>query len=784
MTSHQDDLSVVRSSAGDRPPASGSPVSIHATQINQPQLETAPYDTLSDNAVNGLDAFDSEPSQLIDSTDHRQSGDRLPQSLPSQVHHLEAQSHRLLASLHPTTLAVEWANNSFLAISEQVSLHETDSDIAQLCAFHRLYRLIQAIYPHPLPQWRLLDEPIIVRICSSGSRSRYIQTWLRSDALQFTIHQSVADVCLSLDLADLDLTAHDPLTWQAIFNDSDGLNYRCRQLLERLTNGALSCAGSLFLEGFDITAQESIRRITQLLVDQNSVLQLEKFEQVNAQMCELFRADNTAIVCFQRRKVRLFMGDVSDELNVAEYSFDDLQGGQMMEAIANRRIMIEPDLQDQCFTELGQRLLALGVRSLLLIPLMAEHVTCGHHAQNPIGLVGVLSRTPHQFDAVDHRRAEQLMPAFTAALSTALRQMYHRQFINSIHPSVEWRFIQEAERRSLGMMPEPIVFQHVFPLYGISDIRGSSQERNRAIQSDLLKQLRLGLAIVEALCEVQAGTFVEQLRLDVLDKITELEHDITVGAEVTISRYLSDRLEVHFENFANSHPVVKPVIETYQKACHPQQGGVYHARAHYDFLLGQITNRLRTTWDEWQENMQQVIPHYCDVEVTDGIDHMIYAGAAIAAQFSPFYLQSLRYEQLRAVCACAQTAFDIQAEFDSPLEVTHLVLVQDSTVDIFHDEDTERLFDVRGTRDTRYEIVKKRIDKAVDADRKTRITQPGMLTIVYSTEQEEEEYREYLRYLVRERWIKETIQTGDVEPLQGVSGLKFMRVSVLPRNLE
>jgi hypothetical protein len=46
--------------------------------------------------------------------------------------------------------------------------------------------------------------------------------------------------------------------------------------------------------------------------------------------------------------------------------------------------------------------------------------------------------------------------------------------------------------------------------------------------------------------------------------------------------------------------------------------------------------------------------------------------------------------------------------------VTHLVLVQDLTVDIIHDENTEKLFEVRGTRDIRYEIVKKRIDKAVD----------------------------------------------------------------------
>lgn len=176
--------------------------------------------------------------------------------------------------------------------------------------------------------------------------------------------------------------------------------------------------------------------------------------------------------------------------------------------------------------------------------------------------------------------------------------------------------------------------------------------------------------------------------------------------------------------------------------------------------------------------MQKVTTHYCDIESTDGIDHMIYAGASIDPNFGSFHLCSLRYEQLRAICDCGRTAFEIQAKYNTQMEVTHLVLVQDATVDIFHNEDTEKLFEVRGTRDTRYELVKKRIDKAIDAQSKERITQPGMLTIVYSTDDEWIEYQQYLRYLVREGWIAEEIECGTVEPLQGVTGLKFARVRI------
>jgi hypothetical protein len=90
------------------------------------------------------------------------------------------------------------------------------------------------------------------------------------------------------------------------------------------------------------------------------------------------------------------------------------------------------------------------------------------------------------------------------------------------------------------------------------------------------------------------------------------------------------------------------------------------------------------------------------------------------------------------------------------------------------------MFDVKGTRDIRYELVKKRIEKAVDKDLQERITQPGMLTVVYSAEDEWEEYQQYLRYLSREGWVEPKVQTGLVESLQGVSGLKFARVRILP----
>ncbi|MGB3493017.1 MAG: GAF domain-containing protein [Elainellaceae cyanobacterium] len=710
-------------------------------------------------------------------------------------------SHILVAQLDPMTLAVQRANAYFYAFTgieqpqpqpqnpavleisnddsalaaslrSRVSLDDQGA-IAQLCRYHILYRLLQHLHVERLAPWRILSEPVMISMRSALHRSdRSIQAWIRSEALQF---DAIDDPQALREALGIDsLSSAELGRW---LNSGD----RIGALEQRLQTISYHLTGHLWIEGVDVTATERVRSITQLLVDQNSVLQAEKFKQVNVKMCELFDAVATVIICFQGESAFLFMGDVSDEINEAEYSFKELEGGAMMAAIEQNRVVTVPDLTQHDMTDdLKQKLLDQGLQSVMIMPLVVEQLYQDNPTSQGIGLVCLLSPRPYHFDQVDCRRAEQLVPAFTSALANGLRQLHQKRFLNSIHPSVEWRFIQEAERRSLGLAADPIVFQDVFPLYGISDIRGSSNERNASIQADLLEQLQLGLAIIEAVCEAQPEGFCEQLRLDLLDIIADLETGITVDAEVTIAHYLSEELEAHFDSFAHCSEEAKQAIAAYWDAYNPAQGGVYKARARYDLVLEQINTRLRDTWEKQQRRMQRVIPHYCDVEVTDGIDHMIYVGAAIANHFQPFHLKCLRYEQLRSVCACARMAFSIKAEFNTNLDVTHLVLVQDSTVDIFHDEDTERLFDVRGTRDTRYEIVKKRIDKAIDEHNKIRITQPGMLTIVYSTEREKREYQVYLRYLDREKLTSSEVETGEVEPLQGVNGLKFMRVQILP----
>ena len=75
----------------------------------------------------------------------------------------------------------------------------------------------------------------------------------------------------------------------------------------------------------------------------------------------------------------------------------------------------------------------------------------------------------------------------------------------SLHPTVKWRFFEEAEEYlyqlegSNKTIPKlkSIIFENVTPLYGQTDIKGSSLARNNAIQLDLVKQLNLASKVIK-----------------------------------------------------------------------------------------------------------------------------------------------------------------------------------------------------------------------------------------------------------------------------------------------
>jgi len=91
----------------------------------------------------------------------------------------------------------------------------------------------------------------------------------------------------------------------------------------------------------------------------------------------------------------------------------------------------------------------------------------------------------------------------------------------------------------------------------------------------------------------------------------------------------------------------------------------------------------------------------------------------------------------------------------------------------------EKRFDVDGTYNARYEIIKKRIDKSFVKGTNERLTQPGKMVIVYSQKSDELEYLRYIKFLKSKGYFSGKVEIVELEGLQGVSGLKAIRADIL-----
>ena len=119
----------------------------------------------------------------------------------------------------------------------------------------------------------------------------------------------------------------------------------------------------------------------------------------------------------------------------------------------------------------------------------------------------------------------------------------------------------------------------------------------------------------------------------------------------------------------------------------------------------------------------------------------------------------------------------IREKMNVTIEVASLILVYNTPISV-HFRLDEKKFDVEGSYNARYEIIKKRIDKAHIKGTNERITQPENIVVVYAQDRDAEEYTTYLRYLIHKGYLHEGIEDHELEELQGVSGLKALRVKI------
>ena len=589
-----------------------------------------------------------------------------------------------------------------------------------------------------------------------------------------------------------------PVLTDAIRRRLHGDLFETAMFRELLPSDHFVFRGFTIFRAIEVTDQEVLSSLERDLIDKESIVSHTRFKALQDKLRTLFRRPELrfGLAALDGDQVLVLnYGAESEQACIfadsRHHTVEEFRGSVYERAVKQGGPLIVEDLTEMPGrTPADDEIIEWGLRNIIVAPL--------YYQDRVIGTLELGSPRPGDLDWTHLPKLMQLLPLFSMAVQRSMEELNSRiqAFIKekctAIHPVVEWRFrkavLKRIESRAentddAGVELEPIVFERIYPLYALADIRGSSTQRSLAIQSDLLAQLRLARDVIRWAHDARPLPGLHQLLYRIDKHAGKIETNLNSGDEVSVIAFLRSEVESLFDHLQTFGPGVRERIEAYRAALDPRIGTVYDRRRLFEESVTRIADGISSYLDLEEQTAQTMFPHYFEKQKTDGVDHQIYVGASLLedGKFDPLYLKSLRLWQLMVTCGVALKVNRLKDKLPVPLEVTHLVLVQHAPLSIRFRFDEKR-FDVDGAYDIRYEIVKKRIDKALIKGTAERITQPGQVAIVYSHPAEGNEYRGYIEYLKSLGYFTGEVEDVELEELQGVHGLRALRVTIDLRN--
>lgn len=566
------------------------------------------------------------------------------------------------------------------------------------------------------------------------------------------------------------------------------------ETLERvIPDGSFEFRGFNIMTIVDVTQPTIVQELNRCLLERDSISDDATFASIEFLFSSLFNMPDLKLGLIPFNE-QWDMNDIADlklirslvplekAAKLCEVKVDSLYDAVFEE---NKIVFVDDLLKRENNGIIEETLIELGYRNVVVSPL-------NYHGKK-VGALELASSKPGQLNSSIKIVLNELLSMFATAINRSLfefetnLQAIIQEQCTAIHQTVEWRFFQAAQKvlnesddKYIDM--EEIVFKDVYPLYALSDIRDSSLHRNRAIQSDLVVHLELAKETLLCAGKKSQLPVLDELIFRINNYIEQVNTMLSSGDELTILEFLRREVESIFPHIRKMDKSVEDQVAKYYSKLNPGIHTIYDKRKDYESSVAMINDTIYNYMETEEIKAQEMFPHYFEKYKTDGVEHNIYVGASMVRnrEFDPIYINNLRIWQLMMVCGIACKTNEIKKDIILPLETAHLVLVQNSPLSIRFRYD-EKKFDVDGTYNVRYEILKKRIDKAIIKGTKERLTQPGQIAIVYSRNMEAYEYKKYIDYLMHLGYLKGEIEYLQLDDLQGVTGLQAMRVTI---NLE
>lgn len=542
----------------------------------------------------------------------------------------------------------------------------------------------------------------------------------------------------------------------------------------------------------EVTSEYALETVKNLVIHHNESQQGMHTQEIATALKTLVGTDQIdfGLIPYIKLNNKLQLNELSGFNSVLitlakEQGLDEQNYNRLIEDYAGQpRTLIFPEItaEEQIKYPMLKLLGTEGITSYALFPL--------YYNARMVGCLELYTKDSSQFNGHTLSKIETAFPL--------LAQLFHTVIIDfnndiqdvimdkftALQPSVQWRFHEAAYNyiqsgaRDRNFPIEPVFFRDVYPFYGAVDIRNSSIQRNAAIRRDLyahfeiLEQTLGGIRDKASGCtenEIPKGAGVWNYKH--LDELSDREIFKTED-------YLQRQIPATLLHLKEAYPEVTEVVDHYFKLT-GDKGRIFENRERYEKSMQMINVAVTRHLDEFNAELQSIYPCYFEKFRTDGVEFDMYLGQSIAPgiAFPQNIVHDFRLRQLRVLAEIARTTNNLGPYFSTPLETTQLIFVYEKPIDISFRIDEQR-FDVEGSYNIRYQMVKKRIDKALIKDTTERLTQPGKIAIVYFNSAEAKEYAGYIKKLQAKRLLNDDLEYLELEELQGVEGLKALRIGV------
>jgi len=538
----------------------------------------------------------------------------------------------------------------------------------------------------------------------------------------------------------------------------------------------------------DITMDQSLASITSNLLQKTA----DSFEKIQKDIRRLLNnskldigvltLDNNKLIPLNKEEIKSILLNEDESLN-CETEMCDYTFGQLFQKKEPLVISDIDRFHEKSNSCISKKLKSSGIKSYIVTPLI--------HEEELLGFLELAAYSRYELNNATLLKLNEIVPVLAMAHKRFKTEAQNRieaiiqQECTTIHHSVKWRFEQEAEKfmnkQLHNQQPifKDIIFDNLYPLYGQMDIRGSSVKRNEAVSTDLIKQINgIKKVLKYAFRQTKMPAYEELIfRLDTYE--SDLKEGLSAGSEHKILGFLKSDVYPVFDHLQQSDVNLKKLVDRYNALLDPDLKTVYEERKKYDTSVNLINQKLASYLDKKQIEAQKMFPHYFERYKTDGVEFNMYIGQSISKdeKYDTIYLRNLRIWQLVVMCEMENEFNAMQKDLHMPFEIASLILVYNTPLSV-HFRMDEKRFDVEGAYNARYEIIKKRVDKANIKGTNERITQPGRIAIIYSQEQDAMEYRKYFHFLTAKGYLNKGIEDLELENLQGVTGLRALRVEV------